>query len=497
MNDTAVQLRKFPFPYRAMLALSSDIDRTDIRRFRNIHRFLNTEAETALGRGVGLDIADSMWVLPGASREMSLLTQNDQAMPQPYADELAAYARSGWVDTLHTYGNYSAPTVDLAGFERGHAEVAIEELLARGLHFTIWVNHGNKANLQNFGLRDQLGDLPGSRAYHTDLLLEYGVRYMWNHGGGRQSGVDNPLTPVTLRDGRKLWGFTRYSAVAGEAAARGTEAQPESVRLYRKIQRTAPDGETIAMLWWPELLDWQLDAECLDRLVAASQYCIVAQHLGDLHESGAELPPPAVLAARRLRDYQDTGLILVARTSRLLEYARVSQHLVFDVRGNGAQVYVDIRSVADPVLGTFVPTLDQLRGVTFYVTSPSTTHLLLNGTPIRNAELLRSDSDGTAPSIGIRWFEPDRTDYTTLFPEGHGAVPQVDVLPPLDLLPDDDQLGEVQLVSPAEADAAEFDEAATDHVDELVEEWPDDDQLVDHAGESADAGTDPGARPAG
>lgn len=407
-----VRPRKFPYPFQAMLAVCSDTDRTTIERFRNIHRFLNTEAETPLGRGVGLDVADSVWVFTENVRDMSLLSAYDRSSPTYYADELTAYAHCGWIDSLHTYGNYSVVTPE-SPFVRRHAVLALEELTERNLALRVWVNHGSEKNIQNIGRWGE-GDSLTSGAYHTDLLLEYGVCFAWNHQGGTHAGVSNPLAPLQLRDDRSLWGFVRYSSVTGAAVHRMLETHDRSQIEERRIAIRNLVDAPAAMTWWPEFIDTQLEPECLDQLVARSEFCIAAQHLGDLKDSD-DLPTTAVETFRLLREYQDQGLIQVARTSRLLEYARVSQHLQFETHGSDRQLYVDITSVADPVMGTFVPTLDQLRGVTFYVTDPANTHLLLNGEAIRGAELLRAPSDGTAPSIGVRWFKPDTTDYTAEF----------------------------------------------------------------------------------
>ena len=42
IDRAEVRLRRFPWPYRAMLAICSDIDHTRIDTFRSTHRFLNT-----------------------------------------------------------------------------------------------------------------------------------------------------------------------------------------------------------------------------------------------------------------------------------------------------------------------------------------------------------------------------------------------------------------------------------------------------------------------
>ena len=55
-----VGLRKFPYPYKAALAICSDIDNTEtLEEFLEIQKFLNTNTMTSLGRGLGLEIGNS------------------------------------------------------------------------------------------------------------------------------------------------------------------------------------------------------------------------------------------------------------------------------------------------------------------------------------------------------------------------------------------------------------------------------------------------------
>jgi peroxiredoxin len=44
-----------------VLAISTDIDHTTVRAFRETHRFFNTREQTCMGEGLGLDISNSMW----------------------------------------------------------------------------------------------------------------------------------------------------------------------------------------------------------------------------------------------------------------------------------------------------------------------------------------------------------------------------------------------------------------------------------------------------
>ena len=52
-----VSLRKFPYPYRAMLAICNDIDESSSGYFLEIHNYLNGE--------LGLEIGDSFWLYFG------------------------------------------------------------------------------------------------------------------------------------------------------------------------------------------------------------------------------------------------------------------------------------------------------------------------------------------------------------------------------------------------------------------------------------------------
>lgn len=407
--------RKFPHPYRAMLAISTDIDRTTIPIMRHTHRFMNTRADTPAGPGLGLDVANSLWVFkPEASRDIALFTRSgDDISPARELEELAFYARSGWIDTLHSYGNFSV--AGTPEFKRELARRAIDELVALGVKLTVWVNHGSRTNIQNVGSHDYMqGDLPASAGYHSDLMLDYGVRYIWTHTNTDQFGSDKALTPVTLRDGRRVWGFSRYLHEVGPAARELAERHELTGRRGVAGRAAAASERSAYPNWWPELFDPQVSSEKLDSLVERSQYAVIAQHLGDL--LGPRMYSAETAGAfRRLRAYQDTGKLLVTRTSRLLEYSRVSEHLEYGIAVAPGQVAIDITAVRDPVAGTFVPTLDQVRGMTFYVKEPDNVELYLNGRAVSEDEIQRESSDGTSPSIGIRWFTEDTTDYSEIF----------------------------------------------------------------------------------
>jgi SAM-dependent methyltransferase len=406
-----VELRHFPYPYRAMLAISSDIDQTSIARFRETHRFLNTLGETSMGPGVGLDVGDTFWLYhpESTSRKagddvMSYFDGLDWTRVSADAPEILHYIRCGWIDSIHTYGNFSGIGEDERRCTRRHAEAALEVLRTAGASIRVWINHGDRNNVQNMGGHDYMeGDDPRSPAYHWDLLREHGVEFVWNAEDSFVFGEQSKVRSAERRDGTESWEFTRFYNARYDAALRWG-LRPA---VARQLQRT----RDYAVLWHPMHLHIQLSEENLQALVDAEQFAIVAQHLGaarPLLRFGA----PAVDALRRVAERQRVGEILVARTERLLVYNRARDYLRYQTAMKGPRLQIDITGIDDPVRGRVTPRLDELAGITFRVPDPAAVDLLLGGEPIAKARVARNPTDGTSPSVGIRWHAPNHADHT-------------------------------------------------------------------------------------
>lgn len=366
------KLRRMPWPYKAMLAISTDIDEGEIPIFRELHRFFNTEEETMFGPGVGLDIADSCW-LYGKHQDwplgISVFDGHDSAVTRPTADEILGYMRGPWIDTLHSYGNFTK-----GGFTRKHAEAAIDLCRKERLRFKVWTNHGGGENSQNLLFAGE-GDLPESPSYHGDLIGDLGVQFLNRDTVGAFANK-TMIRPTKLRDGRKIWSFERFWRC------------PEN--------KNKP-------LWHPASLHLQLSAKNLDELTRQESFAIVAQHILYIYNRYA--PYPEFFAALRdLRARQDRGEILVASTSRLLEFNRVRDHLKYAFKDGKAI----IEGVDDPVQGFFVPTLEQLRGIGF----DGASEIYLGAERIAESELVR-DGD----TVAVAWRKPDRTDYAADAPK--------------------------------------------------------------------------------
>ncbi|MHB1628840.1 MAG: hypothetical protein ACYCVB_10795 [Bacilli bacterium] len=396
----SVMQRKFPYPYRAMLAIASDSDGMTLRKFILIHRYLNTFANTSMGRGLGLDIADSFFFFVGTDRPGAI-----DARHTPWQDQMSYFyrlstddlhnaqaivhfSRVGWIDSLHGLGDFSMVDQTNTLFERRYAETARRAMRENNLRYTVWINHGNRSNVANFGSPEstyQQGDLTQSPYYVADLMVQSGVKYIWTRRD-REFGLKSMLYPITLRDGVKRWGFYRYT----------------------------DDGyDQLGNLLWnwnPAQLAWQLRPDHLRMIETRHLYAIVAQHLGG-NDTENPVYGANLLALINLAHACREGRILVARTSRLLQYNEVQQWLHYTVRYSGVHADIDIDQVRDPVLGWRQPAMDDLRGVTFYSSSPRQTRVIVSGRVVQDVRLQYNQADYTGkPSISIPWWPANTLD---------------------------------------------------------------------------------------
>lgn len=397
-------IRKFPYPYNSMVSICSDIDDTTLEEFEEYHQFLNTTETTPHGKGLGLDIGDSMWMFLGS--DFTGFTDSkgsgqDKTMTYFYrtdnkkinnSDKIINYYKCGWLDSLHTYGDFTRSDITDISFKRQYAIDAFNELTAKNMKFKVWINHGNEANKQNFGgynpnsvLKCQEGDNPNSPYYNSDLVVQNGIKFLWNSQGETAFGQSNPLFTINLRDGKSIWGFHRYT--------------------------NDPNNPQDWTHWEPANIHKQITKERLDNLSQNQQYSIVTQHLGksipDLFKN------ENIEALRLLEQYYRKKEILVARTSRLLNYALCQNYVRYSLIKDNDTTWINIQSIADPNFGEYEPTFDDIRGLTFYTDNPDNTHILLNCNPINSNYISKNDVDvSSKKSISVKWFNEDTKDHS-------------------------------------------------------------------------------------
>lgn len=466
--------RRFPYPYKALLAISADVDSTSPWKFIRIHRFLNTltPAIPYYGNGVGLDIGDSFFFKNISNNGLSVYDacyryKNENAWadefggvaardmdPKNARDRISGrlvfeagskfvekYIRCGWIDVLHggdgNWGEFAFKR-QATDWRRADGQHYAEWIGQRGLKIDTYTNHSEVTS--DFGVPCQastkakprsMGDLPCSPAYWADYARQSGIKFYWSYMPSPAAawrttfGQDSMLVPSTFRDGTKFWHFSRYSS--GKPYADTVESILNSTNLDSLVESGKFEIAYTHFGYWSHVANQSARLAYLYRSVrflrSKGQALLSATNIAWhslVRPLGAhpELGATSISSFRLLKSYQDQGKILVAKTSRLLRYNLALEYLDFDSTQLNGGIIIDIKAIRDTQFGAFTPTLRDLRGITFYVPDPYRAEIRLSGAILPNAEIQRNPADQTGKaSIGIKWFQADLNDYTTWSPQ--------------------------------------------------------------------------------
>jgi hypothetical protein len=399
LNQSVASLRALPYPYRAMLAIASDLDETpDFGVYLESMRYLNTHGPTSMGAGVGLEVGNSLY-FDMARGELSYWNADDAGRAA-----MRTMIASGHIDVLHSFG-------DLA-VTRAHAERALAELDRHDCRLAVWVDHAVAPS--NFGadIMAGQGDVPGSPVYHADLTCAFGIRFVWRGRVTSIWGQDVPpqlsgvfdrrhpaaslttLAKEAVKGALGRRGQAKYLAHAGNATLRPIrlrDGQP-----VHEFLRTNPHWGGVSSADNASGLADVLTSPALDRLVAREGFAIVYTHLGKVPVRDGPFPPPTRAALQRLAGYRDAGTILVATTRRLLGYRHAVDNVRVATSTDGAGLRVEL-AIDDPA-----SVAADWQGLTVYVPDSATARLAINGHEVDNARRNRRDHTGRE-SISVPW----------------------------------------------------------------------------------------------
>jgi hypothetical protein len=389
-----------------MLAICSDLDETPDRGvYREIVSFLSGSGMTAMGPGLDLEVGNSIFFLmpPG---QFSYFGTDDAGRQM-----IRALIRSGHIDCLHSYG-------DLAK-SRADATRVISELEAHGCRLEVWVDHSKAPS--NFGpdIMHGEGDLPGSPAYHADLALAHGIRFVWR---GRTTGITGQDRPLGLRAltgllqrrhlvasavsaskqtvkvllgglGHPRWAMYASNAVCRPSRLRDGRPVWEFLRFNPHWAGTGA-GATADGL--PEVLTEQT----LERLMRHEAASVLYTHLGKVNDPRRPLGARAEAAMRRLAALSQAGRIKVTTTQRLLRYLTARDTLRFRAFEIDERVMIELQALEDPMTGSRVPTAQEVMGLTFVMPPAREVHACLS-----DGQALPVDTVHEAGSTvtSIRW----------------------------------------------------------------------------------------------
>jgi len=441
--SVAVRLRKFPFPYKAAFTICSDIDGTSFENFLEIHRFLNSTRTTSLGKGLGLEIGDSFWFYskPGSPDHAFAYFDETNRHPSPCAEIMRELMRAGFLDVMHSYGNFSEPhgfkqPGERQIFSRVLAEKALNELAKIGVMIRTWVNHGDHFNIQNVGsdFVGALGDctkLPTENenpAYHTDLLVASGAKFFWE----TEDAVTNIVgqdrlcsfweayaTNVALRSGKEKF----KNAIKGIGTAANQITRPFTNKQWFPYQAyfgknrlleswTLRDGQRVFKFrrygsgrWdWGDDVPLVVNEKILDHLIDVEGACILYVHLGDRRDrsDGLPLSMETVETLKMLARKFYEGKIWVTTTSRFLTYCAIRDALRWHDEPSGDQHLIYIDGVDSDVISKDLLTVENLQGLTFYTPEPAKTQIVFKNALL---PLARNTVEPSSVSIPFQRLE--------------------------------------------------------------------------------------------
>jgi hypothetical protein len=402
MPEPPVALRPLPYPYRAALAICSDLDETPDRGvYREIMRYLNTCEETAMGPGVGLEIGNSIYFdMPPAQFSYANTDDAGRAM-------VCDLIRSGHLDCLHSFGDLATT--------REQARRALDELARRDCRLEVWVDHAISPT--NFGqdiMRGE-GDLPGARAYHADLSCAFGITYVWR---GRVTSVIGQNVPRTLdglfdreeplRSGAtvlKEWAKGRLGSLgSAKYAMHGSNRllRRSALRDGREILeflRFEPSCAGVGCNATAAGVAEVLTEPMLGRLEERGAVGVLYTHLGKIADPRRPFGRDSCNAFARLARHAAEGRILVTTTRRLLGYERVKEELLWDAEEREGCLAIRVeREARSPV--PWGP--GDCQGLTWYLPDPGRARLWLNGREV--VDLQRNGPDETGRrSVSLPW----------------------------------------------------------------------------------------------
>jgi hypothetical protein len=307
---------------------------------------------------------------------------------------------------MHSYGKKS-------DFTREDAIKSLAELKKNNCKIDVWVDHDRSISNLGDDVTFGLGDHPDSKAYHADLTLNYGIKFVWL---GRVTMIVGQSAPVTweafagifdkdhaihssinigkeiAKNAMGVFGSKKYAMHRDNDLLRIVKLD-DGNKVY-EFTRFDNFWEGVATGGTNKRLDYALSGRTLNRLKETEGYMVVYTHLGKNSDCMELICRETQKALRNLaREFQE-GNIYVTTTSQLLNYYVKQKYLDWSHNRKDDEVSIQINAVKDPVSGKFTPSVSDLKGITFYVPNKDKANIYLKGNTIKNVQRNQTDYTG-------------------------------------------------------------------------------------------------------
>jgi hypothetical protein len=361
-----VELRNYPYPYRALLSICSDLDETPNEEvYFETCKYLNTTQQTLIGTGVGLEVGNTIYfkMPPG---QFSFESASESGKKKVFK-----LIRSGHIDCLHSFGDL----VD----SREQAVMYWDMLVKHGCNLKVWIDHAQAPSNLDTDIMQGMGALTGSSVYHADVLfMEGGIEYVWK---GRVTSV---ISQNVKRSFRGIFNiehpYTSTKTILKEFA-KGLLGHLNSQKYSmhaknRTLNRTAlSDGQVIYEFMrsnpcWAGVSVFEKGRDIhkvvtdsmINSLISAEGSCILYTHLGKIHSLDKPFPDETIVAFEKLSKRYSSGELLILSTKRQLDYIRSRDTIQYSVEKRDGREAIVVRS--DNL------EKEQLSGITWYVDEP-------------------------------------------------------------------------------------------------------------------------------
>lgn len=388
-----VEMRRFPYPYRAMLAICSDLDGIpDGFTYFSMIKYLNTDEETAFGKGIGLEVGNTIYFCV-SPQQFSYNGTNDLGR-----ENIRRLIRSGHIDCLHSFGTRITTRVE--------ASDLLGELAGEKCYLKVWVDHATAPTNYGSDITKGNGDVVGESAYHADLTTAYGIKYIWR---GRVTSV------IGQNVKRKLFGIGHWQhpiqsgITLAKEVLKGVSLSPRyemnrQNTIMREIKlrngqpaiefiRSNPHWRGITYGATVEGLKDVLSARTLERLIERGGVSILYTHLGIARDRYRPFGQEEKDALSILASLAKEKKILVTTTRKLLDYCFGTSHI--EVSSNMSK---GLNTINIDTKGRDI----SLDGLSLYANTADNYSLYVDG---KRCENLSIEQEAGSSCISIPWHK--------------------------------------------------------------------------------------------
>jgi hypothetical protein len=384
-------LRRYPYPYRAALSITSDIDDTEtLEQYERIRSLMNEE--------IGIKFTNTFF--PFHDGNKFSFFSGKTVDKNTIIDDI----RKGLIDAIHSFGEKN-------DFTRQDALLTLKTLKEENCKLQVWIDHAeSKSNLCKYRFFGK-GDMPGEDEYHFDLIRSYGVKFIWTERLTNIIGQGVPLkwrnileiydrrypldsvkniAKTVAKIGLDIVGYEKYNYFKHNKLI-NIPTMRDGQKIYEFIRfNNHPKGAAVGDTF--EDLAYFISNKVLCALKKSGGYCIVYVHLGKKFNLNNISSRETIAALHNLKREIDCGNIYVDCVSKLLTYYLRTTFLEWSFEAVKGQYHIHISSINDPVFGPYVPEVKELQNVTFYTSGD--VKILVNGAEIKKIQRNAADHTG-------------------------------------------------------------------------------------------------------